>query len=289
MITSKILGALVLAAAAGPAWAQQPVDVRRPAAADGRVEIENLAGSIRVIGWNREEVAVSGTLGPGAEGISVKGGRHRTRIEVETERDPHSVRSDLEIHVPAGSRVDVESFSAGITVSEVTGALRAESVNGNISISGAKEVDAQTVAGSVEVSGSAARVHAESVNGPVTVRGASGDLEASTVNGRLDVSGTVERGHLETVSGSVRFDGDIQGEGSLDAEGVSGEIELVLPAKINADFSISTFSGDIENELGPAPRAHKHAPEKEVEFTVGTGGATVSVKTLSGTIRLRKR
>ena len=35
-------------------------------ARDGRVHIENMAGTIRVIGWARDEVAVTGTLGSGA-------------------------------------------------------------------------------------------------------------------------------------------------------------------------------------------------------------------------------
>lgn len=292
MLTNRTLATLVLAAAMGvPAAAQQTIDARRAAKADGRIEIENAAGSIRVIGWNKDEVAVSGTLGHGAEGLSLSGGGDHIMVEVETEGNPHGVRSDLEIHVPAGSRIEIDSYSAGVTVVEVSGTVRVESMSGSISVAGApKEVDAESVSGAVEITGATKRVHAESVNGAVRVRGASGEVEATTVNGRLEVVGTaIERGQLETVSGSVRFEGDLVGHGELDVDSVSGDVELVLPAKTNADFEVSTFSGEIENELGPAARqTSQYTTEKELEFSTGSGGARISVKTLSGEIVLRK-
>ncbi len=284
--------ALSLTLAAGTAIAQTTLDQRRPAAPDGLVEIENSAGSIRVIGWNLAEVAVSGTLGRHAGSLQFSGDPHRTRIGVETEGNPHAVHADLEVHVPAGSRLEIDSFAANITITDVTGAVKAETVNGSISMTGgSKEVNLQTVNGSVEVTSPANRVHAESVNGSVTVRDASGEVDASTVNGRLVVvGGTFQRARLETVSGSLRFEGDLAKKATLDAETVSGAVEVVLPAGVSADFSVSTFSGDIENELGPAAqKSSRYTSEKSLSFSTGAGGAKVSVQTLSGAIRLRKR
>jgi hypothetical protein len=72
-------------------------------------------------------------------------------------------------------------------------------------------------------------------------------------------------------------------------ETVSGPVELLLPAGFAADFSISTFSGAIVNELGPAAKAEGWGPGKDLKFTSGQGGARVSVETLSGAIHIRKR
>jgi len=290
-----LAAALVLLTAwTRPAAAQQKVEERRPAAAAGLVEIDNPAGSLRVIGWNQNEVTVTGTLGPGAEGLSVTGEKNRIRVEVETRGNPHGVTSNLEVHVPEGSRLEIESFGGSIAVSDVKGTVRAENVNGDITVSGpSHEVDVQTVNGSLEVSAPARRVHAESVNGSVTVRGASGEVEASTVNGGLLVSGgTFSHGHLETVNGKVRFEGDLAKSAVLDAESVSGAIELSLPGTVAADFTLSTFSGTIENDLGPAldrESGHDNPSEKELSFTTGAGGASVTIHTLSGAIAIRKR
>jgi DUF4097 and DUF4098 domain-containing protein YvlB len=288
----RILAFLILALAGAPAWAQSTVDQRRAAEPDGLVEIENPAGSIHVLGWDKSEVVVTGTLGARAEGLEFRGDAHRTSISVEAEGSPHGVKSDLKIQVPAGSRLSIEGFAATIRIEGVNGPVSAETVNGTITMTGgSKEVDLQSVNGSVEVTSPATRVHAEAVNGSVTVREASGEVAASTVNGTLTViGGTFTRAQLETVSGQVIFEGSLGKSATLDAESVSGSVELVLPAGVSADFSISSFSGDIDNEFGPpARKASRWTSEKELSFSTGSGGAKVSVETLSGSIRLRKR
>jgi DUF4097 and DUF4098 domain-containing protein YvlB len=274
------------------AAAQQKVEARRSAAADALVEIENPAGAIRVIGWERGEVMVNGDLGAGATGLDFTGSGSRIHVGVDTERNPHGVRSTLEVRVPARSRLQIQSFAGSITVSDVSGTVSAETVNGSITIAGqAGEIAAESVNGAVSVSGASTHCKAESVNGSVTVRGASGDLEASTVNGRLEVSGgTFQRAHLETVSGSLSFEGGLASGATLEAETVSGSVALSLPASVAADFTISTFSGSVDNAFGPpAKRVGQYTPEKELEFSTGGGGASVSVHTLSGSITLRKR
>ena len=106
----------------------------------GVVAIENLAGSITVIGWDQAEVRVQGTLAAGAE-LSFEGSGKRTGIEVEVEDHPREARSDLEVHVPAGSHVEIEGVDAEIEVRGVSGSIEAETVNGGITQSGpAKEV-----------------------------------------------------------------------------------------------------------------------------------------------------
>jgi DUF4097 and DUF4098 domain-containing protein YvlB len=289
----RTMGGTVLAVALLPGLAAraEQVDQRRPAASDGTVEIENPAGAVKVVGWNKAEVAVTGSLGRHAE-LTLTGGPRRTHVEVEVEGNPHGTRSDIEVRVPAGSRVSVESFAASIDVSEVTGAVTAETVNGSITVTGATEVSAESVNGSVEVSGPAVRLHASAVNGSVTVRGARGELEADTVNGELHVAGggPFDRAHLESVSGAVRFEGDLARHGILEAQTVSGEIDLALPASVAADFTVSTFSGSVSNDFGAATyRTGRHSPEKEVTFSTNGGGAKVAVETLSGGITLRKR
>jgi DUF4097 and DUF4098 domain-containing protein YvlB len=289
-ITVAVLALSV--AAAGPARADE-VDERRPAASDGLVEIENPAGSVRVIGWSKGEVAVTGTVGHRAS-LTLTGPPHRIHVEVEVQGNPHATRSDIEVHVPAGSRVSVESFASAITVSDVTGPVTAETVNGAVSVSGSlKEVSAESVNGAVDVSGASARVHAGTVNGALTIQGARGEVEANTVNGELRVvgGGAFTRAHLESVSGSIRFQGELGPHAELQAQTVSGEVELTLPASTAADFTVNTFSGDVDTDFAAQYRnpGGRNSPQKELTFSIGGGGAKVAIETLSGAIRLRKR
>jgi DUF4097 and DUF4098 domain-containing protein YvlB len=301
-----ILRVLSLALCA-PALAQTRVDERRPAAPDGTVEIENPTGSIRVFGWNRDEVQVTGTLGSRTGSLSFVNRPQRTRIQVEVEGNPQRVASELEIHVPAGSRLRVESFSAPIEVRDINGTVKAESVSGPITIAGnAREVDAETVSGALQISGPAKRVRASATSGPVTIRGASGAVRAESTNGTLDVSGgDFQEARLETVNGALRFDGGLLSGASLDVETVNGPIELRLPSNLGADFTISSYSGAIESDfevrLGPGVvrgshdkgrhrgRDDEHERDSEMRFTTGGGGAKVAITTLNGRIELRKR
>jgi DUF4097 and DUF4098 domain-containing protein YvlB len=292
MTAMKRLGTLLLLAATPLAWAGERVEQRRSAAPDGLVEIENPAGSIHVVGWDKNEVEVVGTLGRGAEGVDVSGGAGRIAIEVETLGHPRGTSSDLEIRVPKRSRLEIDGFAASIKVEGIDGLIQAETVNGEIVIAaGSKEVSAESVNGAVDVSCPCQRVEASSVNGAVTVRGASGTVDASTVNGRLIVEGgSFDRVQLETVNGQVRFAGDLASGSTLDVETVGGAVELVFPASVSADFTVSTFSGSIANEFGQEPRrTSRYTSEKELAFTTAKGGATVTVNTLSGGIRLAKQ
>jgi DUF4097 and DUF4098 domain-containing protein YvlB len=271
--------------------AQTTIDQRRPAALDGEVDIENMAGTIKVVGWDKAEVWVKGTLAPEAK-LDFDGSGKRTDVKVEVDSNPLGAKSDIEVHLPAGSRVGIQGFQAGIDVSAVTGTVEAETVNGGITLSGAaREVSLQSVNGAVAVTGPAGRVHVEVVNGRVTITGSSGELEASTVNGELSVSGgSYDRAKLESVAGSVRFDSALAKGARLDVETVSGSADLLLPAGVQADFSISTFSGAIENELGPsAVEKSPYTSEKELSFSTGAGGARIDVQTLSGAIHIRKK
>ena len=113
-----VLASVLLA----PAWlaAQTTVDQKRPAAPDGAVSIENMAGSVKVTGWDKAEVQVRGTVGEGGE-LSFEGSGKRTHIEIEADHNPMGIKSDLEVFVPAGSSVDIEGFQATISVTGVDG------------------------------------------------------------------------------------------------------------------------------------------------------------------------
>jgi len=287
--------ALVLATIlAGPAWlaAQTQVDQKHPAAPDAKVTIENMSGSVKVTGWDRAEVQVKGTVGDGGE-LSFDGSEKSLAIEVEAEHgNPMGIKSDLEVFVPAGSSVSIEGFQATISVAGVTGSVSAETVNGSLTQSGAaKSVDLQSVNGAIDVTKPSGRVKAEAVNGPVTVRDASGEIEASTVNGKLLVTGgSFDRATFETVAGGIRFEAGLSARATMNVESVSGPVDLLLPAGFGAEFLVSTFSGDITNELGPAAqKSSKWTPEKELSFTTGSGGARITVETLSGAVHIRKR
>jgi DUF4097 and DUF4098 domain-containing protein YvlB len=282
----------VLLAAPLAAGGGERVDARRAAAADAIVEIDGAGGALRIVGWDKAEVWVTGTLGAGAEELDLSGPPDRVSVDVDTMGHPDSVKSDLEIRVPAGARVHVSAMSADISFAGVTGTVEADTVAGDISVTGsAREVTLESVNGSVTAACACARAQVESVNGAVTVTGGHGEIEASTVNGALTVTGgKFERAKLETVNGRITFEGELLRRATLGAESVGGSIELRLPAGTDAHFTVNTFSGSIRNDWGAeGRRTSRYTREQELSFTAGSGGASVGVQTLSGDVILTKR
>lgn len=293
------VAAAVVALSPAAALGGTPIDETRSADPDGVVTVENLMGSVRVEGWNKDEVHVTGTLGEGPERLDVEREGDHVRIEVvwpnRHERhwdkwDGHE-GTDLEVMVPEGSEIRVDGVNTEIEIENVNNSVEAESVNGNIVIDGSpEEVHAGTVNGAIEITASANEVEAETVNGRIRIRGSRGEVSAATVNGSIEVEGEdFEDAEFGSVSGDIEFRGGVSRRGSLNIESHSGTVTLYLPSDISAEFEITTFSGKIVNELGPeARRTSKYAPGYELEFTTGDGDAEVEVSSFSGRVEIKK-
>lgn len=296
MMKKTLLLLMAIALAAGGGWAGESVDVTKSASASPSVDIENLAGSVRITGWDRNEIKVTGVLGDDTDGLDFSGSGDSFDIEVEIPdsygRRRRDLDSDLEIWLPAGSSVSVETVSASIRVSEVNGQLELESVSGEVTVDGSPtSADVETVSGNIEVSGSQTRIIAESVSGRIELSGVAERVEAATVSGSIKVGASnIERGEFEAVSGSVHFTGALSPGARLSAESHSGSVVLSLPADTSARFQIETFSGSIHNDFGggEAERTSRYAPGKKLDFTLGSGDAQVRVESFSGSVTLKR-
>jgi len=296
MMKKTLLLLMAIALAAGGAWAGESVDVTKAASASPSVDIENLAGSVRITGWDRNEIKVTGVLGDDTDGLDFSGSGDSFDIEVEIPdsygRRHRDIDADLEIWLPAGSSVSVETVSASIRVSEVNGQLELESVSGEVTVDGSPtSADVETVSGNIQVSGSQTRIIAESVSGAIELSGVAERVEAATVSGSIKVGASnIERGEFEAVSGSVHFTGALSPGARLSAESHSGNVVLNLPADTSASFQIETFSGSINNGFGggEAERTSRYAPGKRLDFTLGSGDAQVRIETFSGSVTLKR-
>ena len=120
--------------AASPA-SRAGTPINKSAAADptGSVEVSNVSGTVTVTGWDRGTVEVTGELGDGTERLDFTTQDKVTRIKVVLPGKSYNVDdTDLIIHVPAGSRLSVNTVSADIKVQGVTGAQRLQSVSADI-------------------------------------------------------------------------------------------------------------------------------------------------------------
>jgi DUF4097 and DUF4098 domain-containing protein YvlB len=306
---------------AGEAGAQRQVNARHNAASNGTVEIELNNGSLRVVGWGRGEVQVTGTLGREGDRVALEGSGRTTAVRVEGGRRGQPGRATLEVRVPAGSSIEVTvTGSAPITISGVTGAVEATSRTGGMTVQGSPRsveattrnggivVDAQTdrailtsmsgpvrmtgtvrqraevnaMSGAVEISGDVGEVEVHSLNGAVRVANVTGGrVEITSVSGSVTVSGTRLRGNVASVSGSVVVSGSVGG--ALNVESHAGSVELRLPGSTGAQVDITSWSGGVDSDW----RLQRDG--REWSGTIGRGGPNVSITTFSGSVKLTRR
>jgi hypothetical protein len=244
--------------AACPLWADGEVNERRPLAPDGLVEVEMISGSIRVIGWDKAEVEITGRLKRPHEQLEIDSDEDAVSIEVSPPHGRHhNLDESLQIRMPRGARLEVETVSAPVDVTDLTG-----------------DVVISSISGSIRLQGSLRSVEVETVSGIITLEG-GGDLREGT---------------FETVSGLIRARANFQPRGRFEFETVSGSIELTVPPGLAADFEIQTFSGRIDSDLGPDPRRiDPPLPSRELVFSTGSGGARISVQSFSGMVKIREK
>jgi DUF4097 and DUF4098 domain-containing protein YvlB len=265
------------------AWPASAADINETvdAAPDGHIEIFNTAGSVKVEGWSRGSVEVTGTLGNEVEDFIFERDGDEILIKVKAKhgRSGHKgFVTHLVIRAPEDSSLEIATISADIEVKSVYGEIEAvevESVSGDIDIQGDGKA---TVTELVSVSGD---VTAEKLAGEVVLESVSGDVVLA--------SGSYDDVAMETVNGDIVFQATLQKGGEVNIETVNGTVDADFVGDVSAEFEVETFNGRIRNCFGPKPeRVSKYAPGYELSFTEGGGDGSVSIATLNGNLNLCK-
>jgi hypothetical protein len=271
------------------------VDEHRQANPQGEVEIDNVAGMIEVQGWDKPEIAVTGSIGKDVERVEVTGGGNRTSIRVVLPRGQHWGMRDGEAHllvrVPTNSSVSASLVSSDLKISAVRGALDLRSVSGNITGEGGGDLRANDVSGDIHFTATAAkRIEAKVISGNIVLTAGNADIEATTVSGDARLTlGTVSRARFKTVSGDFSARLAAAADAQIDGESVSGDINMEFASEPAADYEVQTLSGDIDNCFGPRPVEPRHGPGKRLTFKTGETSARVHLTSNSGDVRLCTR
>jgi DUF4097 and DUF4098 domain-containing protein YvlB len=272
----------------------EPIEKRAPADPKGEVEIVNIAGSVRVMGWNRAEVDVRGELDDSAERLDFVSEGTRTVIRVVLPRNRNnSGGSDLIVRIPEASSLTVNTISADQEIDGVKGAQRLQAVSGLIhsEVSG-EDFQAKTISGDVLVAGASGAKPAiytvTTVSGDLTLSKISGEVDVETVSGDMTVEASeLSRARVRTTNGDMELTTKLANGGRLDAETINGDVTLKILGTVDAEFDIHTFNGEIESCYGEETvRSRERGPGHDLTFTRGSGSARVRIKTMNGGVDL---
>lgn len=219
-----------------------------------KVTVEAKGGSVRIRGWDRNEVKyvlteVEGRRGSGPVSVSETATDSTVNLRLVNNAAPSrdiyfngdndSVR--IEVFVPKRANLKIVS----------NGEIRVDGVSGDVEVSGVDEsIDIRNVDGKLRLDASDAQVR---------VIGFKGEIDSKTCSGDVFLEGTFSR-----------ITGNTEG----------GSFVLTVPEKYDADVTADVEAITVEN---------LNAPEviKEGHWRFGSGGPKYSFKVADGELKFR--
>ena len=180
----------------------------------------------------------------------------------------------------AESDSEARSLARDVSVTLDNGRLRSNgpeserrrswSVSYRVEVPSSFDVNLETSNGSVAVEGVKGRIDMESSNGSVRLTDVGGRVNARTSNGSVQV----------TLSGKY-FDGE-----GMTVVTSNGSARLDVPNDFNAHLIAGTNNGSMTLDI---PVSVQGRISKRIDTNLGSGGATIEMRTSNGSLRIGRR
>lgn len=292
-----IVWACLSSPAAGELGAQ-PADTTVAMAPDGTLDVRLEDGTVRVIGWDRDEMRATArsdedpsvrlSLEREAGSIRLRPGTRSADDEFDEDAE-----MDLEIRLPRSAALRVHGPDVQIRVEGVDGRIEAKSQDGDVRVSGGRGterlVSVRSGDGDLDLRDLQGRVEAFTIDGDVRLTAVEGDVEAESVDGDL-ILRDVSSSHVtaRTTDGDVEFEGELRDGGRYRISTHDGDVRFRMAGAAGADLQVTVYEGELVTDLparlvGGVRRSGGH---RQYTLTVGGGGASVSLESFDGTVRI---
>lgn len=204
-----------------------PAEIRHTIGAQGSLTIHNISGKVELRATDGDDVlVVARSEGGNADSLPITVRRTDGGLHVEVEkRDSEGFGSwfsnvrgiELEVSVPRGARVEVNTVSADIESRSLAG-----------------EQAYKTVSGDIQADPHGGRLRLAAVSGDVTVRSAEpSEVHVTSTSGDVHVQGAaLEAFDVRTVSGDVQLEAGLAAGPLHTVETVSGDLSVESPTGV---------------------------------------------------------
>ncbi|MCL1137959.1 DUF4097 family beta strand repeat-containing protein [Shewanella pneumatophori] len=313
-MTHKLISALTISTLllCQSAFAAERIQQQQSVQADPSVKVKVQRGNVTFKSWDKNEIAVSGTLDELSQGFIFNVSGNKVTIEDKLPRQYSGSNKDgsvLTITLPSQLKLHAEGVSADYALDSLAGKLNISSVSGNIKANNLQQKAAlQTVSGDILSRSLSGKVSLQTVSGDIKDTQSSGSLRYQLVSGELTADTQANKVSVESVSGDATI--ALANVDSLNIKTVSGDLELSLNT-LTESATLGSVSGDIEIKFlsaadvnvdingGPGGKIinkltndlvskAKYSPQSYLKFQTGNGNAELNVSTISGKIELAK-
>jgi len=275
---------------------------------NGRVLVSNVSGRIEVRSWGEAQVKIDAVKTSQADSLE-KAKENAAKVAIEVTKTGNILRVetkypdsklfrhqnlnvsvDYVILVPDKAEVKVKNVSGSVDAQAVGGALEIDNTSGNVTVTNAGGgVDVRTTSGTLVASDLVGDADLKTVSGRIKAERVKGSVAAETTSGSIELLEVSEARTVraKVLSGNIGYSGDIIAGGKYSFEALSGTITVNLPASAAFDLDAETFSGGVQTDF-PVTLSGV-VSRKELRGTVGGGGATLRVKSFSGSVKIIKK
>jgi hypothetical protein len=278
---------------------------------NGTFELQNGAGNVVITGGRGDDVRIDATkrarhrlpstarsLLPEVEiEIMQRGGNVELRTDQPRRRGVWT-SVDYTISVPSGANVVLGIGTGNVRVTNVTGELRADAADGDLSAAGVRRVrHLRTMRGDIEVADAEAdELSATTVQGDLVLRNLKGRvLDVNTIDGDMRlIDVQMSRARLQTMAGDIEYAGPLARSGRYEFVTHSGNIRLTPSGSNGFDLEAHSYAGDIRSDymlkaFGDLATAVRRGAERTMRGTFGDAGAVLTARSFSGDILIVRR
>jgi len=218
-------------------------------AADGRVQLENINGSVHITAWDRNEVKVDAVKSANSQERL-----DEAKIQVDARQDHISIRTEYPQHDHTFNNNGWNNPASVEYTLMVPRNARLDEIN--------------------------------LINGGLDLTGIGGEVRASCINGSLNAQGLVGRAKLSTINGRLEAQFERLSGPPIELSSVNGSVALTLPSDAKAELEASTVHGGISNEFGLRVDDHRWVGH-DLRGELGGGGTRINLNNVNGKIEIR--
>jgi hypothetical protein len=264
-----------------------------------RLTLENMNGSVEILGWEKESVDVMGTKYASDQDVL-----KRMKIDVTSTPDSIAIRTikpdghrggagaKYVLRVPYKVLLDrVRTSNGSIRVENVEGLARLSTSNGSTRVIRVRgPVEANTSNSSIEATDVEGDLKLHTSNGSIRAENVKGAFEADTSNSSITARITDPkpdtRLKLDTSNGSIDLTLAAYRNNEILADTSNSSITVRLPGQVDAQLRASTSDSNITTDYEIATTGKMS--KSHMEGRIGKGGPMITLDTSNGSIRLLK-
>lgn len=265
----------------------------------GRLSVENMNGSVDIVGWDRNEVDITAV-----KYASTEEALERLKIEVTAPGDfvqirtvqPSGFRGGMgaryTIRVPRKTDFDrIVSSNGRVQVEDVDGYGRIKTSNGSVkAIRTQGSIEVETSNGSVDLNEHVGPATVQTSNGQVRAENVRGQFAATTSNASITARLTdPEPGRpvkLSSSNGSINLTLEELRNNDIVASTSNSSITVKLPGSVGAQVKARTSNSSVTTDFDVTARGT--LSKNRLEGAINGGGPLLDLNTSNGSIRIQR-